>query len=319
MFVVISLARSDDGSGADAFCERARSDFNSLLRLCKSERLGYWKQRSSDVLERYVAKSKELQATSELLGKQPNAKELQEVFAFDYLNEIHELQLHETTQLVEDLGRELLNDRFAIQLMPKMKNVEAQFILLQGKPQTESVANSYRHFLELQRSVTTLESDAPVKESFTFEPKPNAYASEPLKTVVYTVHDWNAALARVDDLRQQLQPIQDSIFTARFFSPKDPVPWLPLITQLTFLMATMAACIKSYLSETAFRSMGILVLSSMALSVFLVFYSQETLLNILRQSVLPGLFILYWIAKKKWFRRNVPITDSPRNQPPATP
>jgi len=319
MIFVVLLARGDDGSGADAFCERARSDFNSLLRLCKSERSDYWKQRSNGAFERYVAKSKELQATSEMLRHEPDAKQLEQIFAYRYLNEIHELQLNDTTRLVEDLGRELLNDRAATQLMPKMKDIEAQFTLLQGKPQTEIVHHSYNVFLQLQRSVASLEADTRVKDTFTFEPKANAYSSGPIKTVVYTIHDWNAALARVDELKQQLQPIQDSIQTARFFSPKDPIPWLPVITQITFLMVAMAGWIRSYHSDKAFVTIGILVLSSMFLSVFLVFYSEETLLNILRQSILPGAFILYWIAKSKnWFRRAALTEDSTHPQPPAT-
>lgn len=296
------LAHGDDGSGTTAFCERVRSDFNSLLRLCKSDRIPYWQQRLNDTYEKSFAKSKELQATSEMLGRQPNGKELQQIFAFDYLNQINELQLNETARLIEDLGRELLNDRIASQLMPRMKNVEAQFTALEGKQQSESVQNSYRRLLELKRSMSRLEADAPVKETFSFEPRANAFDSTPIKTVVYTIHDWNASLAKVDELEKQLQPIQDTLFTARLFSPKDPIPWLPVITQLTFLLAAIPGWIKSYHSETALWTIGALVVLSMMLSVFLVFYSDETLLNILRQSVVPGLFILYWIGKRNnWF------------------
>jgi hypothetical protein len=305
VFFVVLLAQADDGSGTDAFCERAQSEFNSLLRLCKSDRVGYWRQRSDDAIQRYVAKSKELDATSKYLGRQSNGKELQEVFAFDYLNRVHELQLSETTRLVEDLGRELLNDRLTARLVPRIEHVEAQFATLRGKPQSEGVLqNSYGRFVELQRSVARIEAETPVKETFSFQPKDNAFASEPIKTVVYTIHDWNAALTRVGELERQLQPIQDTLQTARFFSPKDPIPWLPVITQLTFLMVATAGWIKSYHSDTAFWAIGILVALSMLISVFLVFYSDETLLNILRQSILPGIFILYWIGKSNnWFRR----------------
>ena len=314
VFLAALLTRGDDGSGANAFCERARSEFNSLLRLCKSERTDYWQRRSRDALERYIAKSKELQATSEILGHQPDAKEVQQVFAFDYLNDINEVQLDETTRLVEDLGRELLNDRVATHLMPEVKDIEGQFTALQGKSQTGSIQNAYADFLQVKRNIARLEADAPVRESFVFEPKANAYSAEPIKTVVYTIHDWNAALARVDSQKQQLQPILDSLQTALFFSPKDPIPWLPVITQITFLMVAMAGWIKSYHNENAFWTIGVLVVTSMLLSVFLVFYSKETLLNILRQSILPGAFILYWIARtKNWFRRAVATEDAASN------
>ena len=190
-------------------------EFNSLLRLCKSERTGYWNQRSTDALKKYNAKSKELQATSEILGREPNAKELQQTFAFKYVNEINEVNLDETTPLVEDLGRELLNDRVASLLMPKVKDIEGQFATFQGKTQTHSVQQSYADFLQLKRRMDRLEADAPLKETYIFEPKAKAYSSEPIKRVVYTIHDWDAALAKVDELKQQLQPIQDNLQIAR--------------------------------------------------------------------------------------------------------
>jgi hypothetical protein len=311
LFFIVLLARSDDGRGAEAFCERARSDFNRLLQLCESNRTGYWNQRSREAIEKYNAKSKELQATSEILRHEPNAKELEGVFAFDYLNQINEVQLDESTTLVEDLGQELLNDRVTIQLMPKVKDIEAQFAALQGNTQAESVQNSYADFLQLERSITRLKVDAPVKEAFVFEPKANAYSSEPIKSVVYNIHDWKAAFLRVDEFEKKLQPIQDKLHTARFFSPKDPIPWLPAVTQLTFLMVAIAGWIKSYHSEKAFRTIGLLVVTSMLLSVVLVFYSKETLFNILVQSVIPGGFILYWIGKNNhWFHRTVATHDS---------
>jgi hypothetical protein len=240
-----------------------------------------------------------------MLGRQPNGKELQQVFAFDYLNETNELQLDETTRLVEDLGRELVTDRVSAKLTPALRDIDAQFTAMGGKPQSDSLQRSYIAFLELKRQVAQLESDAPVKESFTFEPRANAHATDPIKSAVYTVHDWNATLARVDDLGKRLQPIQDSLQTARLFSPKDPIPWLPVVTQITFLMVAMAGWIKGYHNEKGLWTIGTLVVGSMILSVFLVFYSKETLINILCQSFAPGGFILYWLAKNKgWLGRH---------------
>jgi hypothetical protein len=305
LFLISLLARGNDGSGVSAFCARTRSDFDDLVRLSAGERQKYWAQKADDAAERLAAKSKELQATSELLSREPNAKELQQVFAFDYLNETYETQLEDTTRLVEDLGRELLNDRISAQLTPMMKDVDAQFAILKGKSQAGVLQDSYGDFLQFQRRVADLQANPPVKETFAFEPRANAYASEPIKKVTYTIHDWIKALASVDELKRKLQPIQDRLQGVLFFTPKDPLPWLPVITQMTFLMVAMAGWIKSYHSDKAFWTIGVLVVASMLLSVFLVFYSQETLLNILRQSILPGLFILYWIGKSNnWFRRS---------------
>lgn len=296
-FLVVPWARGDDGNAA--FCERARAEFNSLLRLCRTERKAYWNQRSSDAIARYNQKSWQLQSTSEFLGRQTNGKELKGIFAFEYLNQLNELQLNEATGLVEDLGHELVNDRFASQLEPKLKNAEAQFAALQGNTQPESVRSAYTHFLDLKREVARLEADAPIKESFTFEPRPYPFSSTPTKPAVYTIHDWNSVLAKVDELDQQFQQIQDTLQTLRFFAPKDPNYWVTLMTQLTFLMAAIPGWVKSYLSDKPSWPIIIFVVSSMLVSGFLVLYSAETFLNILRQSILPSFFVLYWIARRR--------------------
>jgi hypothetical protein len=45
-----------------------------------------------------------------------------------------------------------------------------------------------------------------------------------------------------------------------------------------------------------------LVVPSMLLSVLLVLYSADTKLNLARQLVVPGVFIIYWVGKdRKWW------------------
>ena len=76
-------------------------------------------------------------------------------------------------------------------------------------------------------------------------------------------------------------------------------------------MVAVAGWIKEYQNDKAYRPIGLLVACSMLFSVFLVFFSKETLLNILIQSFVPGLFILHWIAKSKnWYHRHSLNNDS---------
>jgi hypothetical protein len=128
----LAVARADDGSGADAFSEQAKSEFNSLLRFATPERNAYWRGRQQDALEKYLAKFKELQATSEMLARQPNGRELTSVFSYEYLNTIRELQLKQTTSLVDDLGRELLNFKATTLIMPHVTVIEAQIAAWQA-------------------------------------------------------------------------------------------------------------------------------------------------------------------------------------------
>jgi len=308
LLLAVVAAWSDSGDGAKEFCDKAISEYNSLVSLCRPERANYWQGRYDDTVKRYNEKSAELNQTSEMLGRQPNGKELQEVYAYDYLNEINQLQLDQTTALVEDLGRELVNDKINREIMPAVRRLDPQFAALQGKPHAEYLESAYTAFLDFKRRINDLEAAVPLKETYLFEPKANAYATEPIKRQTFEIHDWPAAFAQVDVLRGRLQAIQDSVQTALFFTPKDPIPWLPVATQPTVLLVSMAGWVKSYHDDTAFWAIGLLVLCSMGISVFLVFYSKETWWNIARQSVIPGLFIVYWMAKYKgWVGKSKPV------------
>jgi hypothetical protein len=297
------VARGDDGSGTDAFCDRARTEFDQLLRLSRNERRAYWQQRYGETIDKFSAKSKELNLTAEMIAKEPDAEKLKGVFAFDYLNEMRELELDETTKLVEDLGHEILQDRISVRLTPALTEADAQFTTLKGKAQTDNLQRAYTALLDLKRRAAQIDSAAPAKETFDFEPMANAYASEPIKKKVYVIHDWNAALAKVDDLAQQLGPIQDSVEAARFFSPKDPSPWITIFAQIVFLAVAIPGWIKSYHEKVPLRTVAVLVVVSIFASVFLIFYSKETIWNVLRQALVPSGFILYWVARKKgWIR-----------------
>jgi len=294
---------SDDES-IRRFCGTADAEFQKLRPSCRKGRQDYWDTRAQAAIDKYIEKGKELEATSELLKRQPNGAELTKVFAFRYLNELHEVQLATKTALVEDLGRELLNDTANERLTPVFREIEGRFALLRKKNSDDALRRAYTAFLELKRAADRLETEVPVKEAFTFEPKANAYATTPEKVITYQIHDWSAGISKVDPILGQTQRIRDTIDSTLFFLPKDPIPWLPVVTQITFLLVAMGGWVKSY-HGNAYLAIGVLVIPSMLASIFLVFYSDETLWNIARQSLVPGLFILYWIAHQKGWLKGV--------------
>jgi hypothetical protein len=175
--------------------------------------------------------------------------------------------------------------------------------------------------LEVKRLLASAEHDMPVKHKFVFAPKSYAFSTTPDKVVEFVIHDWRAALSTLDGYRPRLASIHDTIEVERFFAPKDPLPWLPIITQLTFLLVAIAGWVKSY-HGPSYRAIALLVIVSMLLSIFLVFFSGETFWNIARQSVIPGIFILYWVGKEKnwwgWLKglvRRIRKTNPPPSLP----
>jgi hypothetical protein len=302
--LAIFLCKADDGSQADAFCQRELAEFNSLLRLSNSERARYWQERYQQTIERFNAESNKLTQQNEYVKSQLKDKDVAGILAYDYLNTIYEVKLSSDTALVEDLGRELLKDRATAQLSPALRDIDTQFQKLQTKKDGQALQPSLAGFMKLKREAGELESNAPVKETYVFEPKANAFATAPIKRVEYTLHDWNAALNKVDELAVQLLPIQDNLRAALFLSPKDPAAWLTVTAQVSFLLVAIAGWIKSYQGGTgkAYLVMLGLVAASMLLSVLLVLYSADTKLNLARQLVVPGGFIIYWIGKeKRWW------------------
>jgi hypothetical protein len=298
------VSRADQNDDVRAFCQRADADFQNLVQSCRSDRREYWQKRSQEATQQYLAKSQELQQTSAMLGREPNGKELQAVFAFEYLNQSNEIELTSKTKLVEDLGLELLRDRTDAKLSPALSRLEVDFASLKNGSKSAKLQDAYAAFLDLTRRASSIVDGVPIKYKYVFEPKANAYSEKPEKVAEYVIHDWSAGFKQVDDLQQRLQSIRDNVDTALFFTPKDPIPWLPVATQLTFLMVAMGGWIKSYHSEQSYWAIGLLVIPSMVASVFLVFYSKETLWNIARQSLIPGAFILYWMGRKnQWVAR----------------
>lgn len=287
----------------DDFYQKAESEFQLLLALCPKDRASHWQERRSQALQAFIDKTNELQQVLKIIEKDPNREKIKQVFAFTYLNAVNEVQLETRTKLVEDLGRELLRNGVNEKLTSPLTGIEMELESLRSKSTRESLLKAYSSLLEVKRFISRIEQDVPVKYKYVFMPKANAYSSAPERVVEYVIHDWPPALKNVDEYRARLVPIQDVIKSVRFFTPKDPLPWLSIAAQLSILLIAMGGWIKSYHGDS-YWAIGILVVPSMVLSVFLVFYSDETVWNIVGQSILPGLFILYWIARaNKWWDR----------------
>ena len=143
--LAILACRADDGSLAPAFCEREISEFNSLLRLCKSERARYWQQRSEQTIERFNAEQKKSQREYDSLKGQ--VEDVGAFLTYGYLNRINEVRLIENTALVEDLGRELLRDRAAARLSPALLDTGLQFQNFQNKKDGQSLQPALTAFL----------------------------------------------------------------------------------------------------------------------------------------------------------------------------
>jgi hypothetical protein len=279
------------------FCNDADSEFKLLLDRAPKERRVYWEAQHQQVDDAIAAKQKQLQETADYIGRQPDGEHLKGVYAFTYLNELNETELTTKTKLVEDLGKELFEEQVKVELSPFIERLNSQFALLQKKSAGVNIQNAYATFLEERRRVLNIGENLPIKISYTFEPKPYPFAS-PKKIVKFEVHDWFAAFDKVKKAKADFQPIEDAVESALLFTLKDPHPWITLLAQLGFLFIAIAASIKSY-HGNAYKTIGLLAASSVLASIVLIFYSDETIWNIARQSLIPGGFMIYWIIKSQ--------------------
>jgi hypothetical protein len=147
--LTILACRADDGSHADAFCEREISEFNSLLRLCKPERARYWQQRYQQTVERYNSEAKKLQQEYDSLKGQ--IENVGAFLSYNYLNRINEVRLVDNTAPVEDLGRELLRDRAAVRLSPALLDIDEKFQTFKTRKRPASWKRPHR----LRRSTSS--------------------------------------------------------------------------------------------------------------------------------------------------------------------
>jgi hypothetical protein len=284
------------------FRETAEREFDRLASKCPPDRIEQWRAKKSEAFDKIQDKFREMEGLKKSLQRLPNWKEMEEIFPFIYLNSISEIQFELYENLIQAFGEDLVRHKANTDIVPLIDKLERSITSMKNPASREAQLQNLTTVLEARRLATRIGQEAPVMYVSKFSPR-NSVFSTPYKNREFVIRDWAVTLAKLDELRAQLDHIEIAVSAEQSLQPKDPLPWLTIAIQMTYLLVAIGGWVKSY-HGNSFWAIAILVVPSMLVSVFMIFYSEETIWNILRQSVVPSLFILYWIGnERKWWSR----------------
>ena len=169
---------------------------------------------------------------------------------------------------------------------------------LQNSQGTLQLQDKLTEYFKIQRIITDRFSNLPVKTSYKFQPQENAWDINPKLIKDFVLHDWIAAMKKLDEDKDKLIGIKDSFVSFNYLRLKDPIALVSIGCQLAVLLVAVAGYIISYSQKPSIIIVFILVVSSMLTSLVLIFFSSRTILNLFIQALVPGAFILYWTYRK---------------------
>lgn len=299
-----ATAETDEEYGE--FVRAAEAQFRTLCGRLSSERCQYWRSKESDLLESMAEFNRTWKINDGWVESHPARKEIEGLRAFDYLAQYYEREIRGTLLLSDGAGQELLEEVIARRIEPTRADLEARANNLAGIADPASLAPALRGLLKLDRKIAELRHSPPVVRSLRFAPKLSAYDRDPRLVAVFLLRDWSAATDEVEVLAQELPEIGSEVEVQERLRPRDPIAFIPLVTQLALLLIVVAGSMISFTEKPRPPVVAALVLISMGFSLLLVFMSSNTILNTLVQMVVPGVFMLIWVG---WQRRRQPPSN----------
>lgn len=280
---------------ADEYVEKCNTEFKRLSVQLPEEKRLLWEDKSKSVTAEYIRigdKVNESKSAYEVL----NALD---VYAFQYLKEIHNFLIPEKTNLVNSVGSELLEIEIGNRLLTRVDSIEKIFNEYANSNYAENFQNSFSRFLIIKNQIIEARGEDVILFYTVYEPKDNAYAS-PDFIKEFKVYDWEKKIKKLKELNKQLDELEISIQTNKFGIIKDPIPIIPIMLQIS----TLLVLISSLLVNFGFKLKGskiilILVIASLTTSFLLLFLSSNTIINSLINVFVPGIMYIIYYQKNK--------------------
>lgn len=295
--------------GSEAYLNTSEQQFELLLELLPEDEKLKWKKRDFEELMNYSKKLDELEKTHEFIRSQSNSSDIDEVLPFSFLADANQYKLDLKTALVNDLGLHLFRAFEINNVSPVRKAIEAELVGLQNANGALQLKSQLTKYFKLQREIKDLSQNPPVKMDLEYRPKDNAWDSEPKLVKKYVLFDWPGALASLKNKLFELQAIKDSFTSFNYLRLKDPIAFVSLGAQLAVLLVAVAGYLISYTAKPSVTVVASLVITSMLVSLVLVFVSSSTIFNLLVQATIPGAFIAYWVYRNSNNKKMQPTAD----------
>lgn len=221
-----------------------------------------------------------------------------EVFAFLFLRNVYTYEYEKKTELVNDLGHSILLDTL------NKSNLRNHFITVEAKfekyAHTKNAQLFHQYFSKFNKLKTEFEliENPPIKLFLRYEPKDNAYQTNP-DLFQYKLFDWKNQIDKIIELEKDLNSIELNIKDTSYLVTKDETPWITLFVQLIIFASLFPTFLLTYKIQHNPKLIMSVVALSLISSGLLIYFNPSTWQNILFSGIIPALFYIYFIVNLK--------------------
>jgi len=295
LLCLINLCNAHSSSNAGDYSKNVEEYFLRLLPNLSWDSTRIWKHRL-DTLNQRVTQIIDEHKKIKHIYKEANAEG---VFAFKYLNAIRDYETFHLTILTNDLGETIWQQKYGL-IFDSLKQVTND--RLDEYSNTENAKDFFDELLklrDLEKKVDSLKNEKYVKYKLVYAPTNNAYA-QPYKIETYVVYDWDKIYIESNNLIKSFNNLEGSIRNKEYLIVKDGNATLTLLFQVVTLLVLIIGLLKNYGFKVDFKILAIIITSSLIVSIYLMFNSKNTVMNILVNITVPSvIFLMYFLTKKR--------------------
>lgn len=292
VFTLNTYAQLSDSEYRD----RCDIEFQSLCKLLPKKEVENWKRKSLDIDNEYIKIGNKIQQEEDTY-KKINAEA---IYAVQYLNSINNFLLPAKTKLVNSIADRVVKIKIEKTLSSQIDSLDLSFANYANTKKAVNFEKAYHKFLNVKSKFLNIKSERDTLFYILYETKNNVYA-DPYSTDLYVVFNWKTRIENLIKLKKELEEISKEVTSKQFLIVKDPNPVIPLIFQFcTLLVVISNAAMNFGFKEKLNLIIFCLVIISLMTSMILLFFSEDTFLNLVINIIVPGVsYIVYYKLQKK--------------------
>lgn len=298
IFIFISFDAISDDRELEGFYVELGKTYHFLLNELSDEEKIKWENENNKIIYKQQNYNEKYNFDVEYFKRHGNYESIKSILPYSYLNGINELKLNEKTELIERMGGDFIRKYYNNNVVVLLNSIESELINIENSNESLQLKSKLEGYLKVSREIEYFLKNPIIKTTYEFAPMVSAYDSKPKVLKSYVLHDWEGTINKLSFYVKELEDIKDSFLSFNRLKPKDPIGFISIGTQMSILLVTVSGYMISYTKKPSIKVVFSLVFSSMALSLIMIFISSDTVKNIAIQTILPALFIMYWVFTK---------------------
>ncbi len=293
LLVILGINKSFSQLSENEYLEKCDFDIKRYSERTNTKEK--WLSKLDSINTEYVRIGTEFEKNKKYYGEDNNS-----VYSFQYLKEIYSYLLPEKTNLLNNIGKQLLKETVEIELMNKIDSLDFYFNSIANTETAIKLQNLYNQFLNIKTDYLEKGTNPKVAYSIIYKPVDNAY-SDPVKVQEYFIYDWDKSISESKIIDKRLNDLLNQIQTEKFIIIKEPLPFIPLCFQFATLLILISNLLVNFGFEAKTKTVvAVVVTFSIITSLILLFVSSNTIMNSVINVFMPGgMYLIYYSRHKK--------------------